>query len=433
MGSGTGVVGLGDRPGEQKRVCACRLRGRLKQASHLPAGKPCAECGDALRCRAQRRDVRPGLEEAPYLGSERRTLPGGGCAGASGEQPLEVLDVPVAHQFQRMPGEQAPGLLFACRQACMASRLLEQPGMLAGGRCAPVQVGHATRISARQLCAQELAHGLQVPVLPPRAVDRHEERASAHELAEHRAGVTPPEQGVAQRRTEPFEHRGLEQERPERLVPLRVEQLEAEIVGDVPRRAGEAGECLGRLAAQPAPRGPRDRRRRAIPRCVGRRQPHPRRSRRRPRADRKTAAVSSPSRPSVGSPELRDRPAGPSERQCELGLAASGHDDVQRLRRKIEEPPEIRVDTGVGRLLVSVQHQSQLVGERAESRRHLLGPVAGTAAERRPRRSRGSACSSAAATRAQKPSAPSSRDPTETHATRRCVEAAQEPRRVVFP
>ena len=160
--------------------------------------------------------------------------------------------MPVAHQFQRMPGEQAPGLVFACRQACMAGRLLDQPGTLAGGRCAPVQVGHATRVSARQLCAQELAHGLQVPVLPPRAVDRHEERASAHELAEHRTGVTPPEQGVAQRRTEPFEHRGLEQERPERLVPLRVEQLEAEIVGDVPRRTGEAGEGLGRLR-----RGPR--------------------------------------------------------------------------------------------------------------------------------------------------------------------------------
>src|SRR5204863_7519734 len=109
-----------------------------------------------------------------------------------------------------------------------------------------------TRSSARQPCAQELAHGLQIPVLPPRAVDRHEERAPAHELAERRSGVTPAEQYVAQRRTEPLEDRGLEQERPERLVPLRVEQLEAEIVGDVPRRTGEAGERLGRHR-----RGPR--------------------------------------------------------------------------------------------------------------------------------------------------------------------------------
>ena len=251
--------------------------------------------------------------------------------------------------------------------------------MLAGGRCAPVQVGHATRISARQLCAQELAHGLQVPVLPPRAVDRHEERASAHELAEHRTGVTPPEQGVAQRRTEPLEHRGLEQERPERLVPLRVEQLEAEIVGDVPRRTGEAGERLGRLR-----RGPRREGREidaggpSLGASGDGSHIHVRRggAQNGPQHGRCLVAVEA----EVGSPELRGRPAGPSERQCELGLAASGHHDVQRLRRKIEEPPEIRVDTGLARLLVSVQHQGQLVGEQADSRRHLLGPVAGTAA-----------------------------------------------------
>ena len=55
------------------------------------------------------------------------------------------------------------------------------------------------------------------------------------------------EQRVAERRTEPLEQRGLEQERPQPLVALRFEELEAEILGDVPRGAGEAVDCFGRM------------------------------------------------------------------------------------------------------------------------------------------------------------------------------------------
>ena len=88
--------------------------------------------------------------------------------------------------------------------------------------------------------------GEQVVIAPPAThlIQRDQEQARPFRLLQQRLAALAAGDGVAQRAVEPFQHRGLEQERPQLLV-LPLEHLLGQVVQHVPVAAGERGHEAG--------------------------------------------------------------------------------------------------------------------------------------------------------------------------------------------
>ena len=112
------------------------------------------------------------------------------------------------------------------------------------GRRVAVQLRQAAGLLLLQAGAEQV--GEQVVIAPPAAhlIQRDQEQSRPLGLLEQRLAALAPGDGVAQRAAEPFQHRGLQQERAQLLV-LPLEHLFGQVVQNVPVAAGERGHESG--------------------------------------------------------------------------------------------------------------------------------------------------------------------------------------------
>ena len=91
---------------------------------------------------------------------------------------------------------------------------------------------------APELQLQKLAEQMVIAIPLPARVQGDQEHVRVRELREHRGRVLAAENGVAQLRREPSQHRGAQQEVPG-LGRERGQDLIGQVVADVPSAAGE--------------------------------------------------------------------------------------------------------------------------------------------------------------------------------------------------
>ena len=131
---------------------------------------------------------------------------------------------------------------------------------------ATVQLGGARRLAAALLGAQHLAQQRVVAVLRVGRVERHERDARPREVAQHGARPVRAQDRVAHRTGQRAEDRRAHQERDARRRQPR-QHLVAQVVGEEPVVAGEAGAPRGAGHGRRGRRARRGRARRASPRC----------------------------------------------------------------------------------------------------------------------------------------------------------------------
>jgi len=132
----------------------------------------------------------------------------------------------------------------------MADRIVGQPVLLIPESGIPVQHRNAVGTLLLQAGAEEV--GEQLVVTPPAAdiVEGHQEQPGGLDRLQHRLAVGPTSDRIAQRATEPVQHRRLQEEC---AHPLRlpVQHLLGQIVEDVAMAATECGHELRNVHVAP--------------------------------------------------------------------------------------------------------------------------------------------------------------------------------------
>ena len=103
-----------------------------------------------------------------------------------------------------------------------------------------MQLGHELRLAPLQLGPEELREQVVEAVPAAVVVEREQEEVRARERVQRRRGALGVQDGVAERRAEPLEHRGAQHERLQ-LRRVGGQDLGGEEVDDVGARAVERG------------------------------------------------------------------------------------------------------------------------------------------------------------------------------------------------
>jgi len=279
-------------------------------------------------------------------------------------------------------------------------RVVDQPVRLAPGGRGAVQLDHSLGLLLGEADAEQV--GEQVVVAPPAAhlIQRQQEQVRPLDALQQLLAVGAAGDCVAQRPTQPLQHRGLQQELAH-LFRLAFQQLLAQVVQDVPMAAGELfHEGLG-VGALPQRQG-------------GQLQPH------RPPfgaglhgGDHLRRQVEPPhlaqerrrllvGEPQVGGAQLDQLARGTKPRQRQRRVAAAGDHQMQPRRQVAQQEGHAVVDRPRIQQVVVVDHQRKLRARRlqlaeqgghhplagqatrsGQLRQHLLGEAAARAVQRR--------------------------------------------------
>ena len=101
-----------------------------------------------------------------------------------------------------------------------------------------MQPGDCAWIQGLELTIQDGGEEMVVPVFGPGCIERNEEEVRAFDLGEHEPRVGALEYGVAQRRGEPLEHRGVRHEISE-VTACCGDNISGEVIEDVARTSRE--------------------------------------------------------------------------------------------------------------------------------------------------------------------------------------------------
>ena len=249
----------------------------------------------------------------------------------------------------------------------------------------PVQDRRAIRRRPGQLVPEQAAEQVVIPEPPVLVVQRDQEQVGAVDLADQPGAVGPTGERVAQRRAHAVEDRGRQQEVAD-LGGLSGQHLLAEVVDDVPVRAGEPLDEI--RTVRPVAQPQRGQLQSGGPSLGPRQQPEhvllgQQCSSRLLKNSTASAALNrrSSARNSARSPRTRRR----LQRQRRVG--PGDEHQVQLRRTAIQQRGDRRVHLGAGDEMVVVQHQDQrslgrrqLVDERGE---HVAQHVEPAASSRR--------------------------------------------------
>jgi hypothetical protein len=120
----------------------------------------------------------------------------------------------------------------------MPDRLVDQPVLLAPDGGPPVQLRQPIALGPLQLGTEKIAEQLMEAKPAALLVQGDQEQVGALQFLQHVLAVGPAGDRVTERTSEPFQDRGLEQERPY-PVGLALQDLLAQVVQDVAMGARE--------------------------------------------------------------------------------------------------------------------------------------------------------------------------------------------------
>jgi hypothetical protein len=130
-----------------------------------------------------------------------------------------------------VPHDQVSGLRVITAGRRVRDRLLRGAVLAVPGRGAAVQLGHQFRGRTDELVPQQLREEVVVAVPLASLVERHQEQVGALDTLELLRGVPIARHGVAQRRAEPLQDRGAQQELAKPLRLFRQDLLQ--VVADM--------------------------------------------------------------------------------------------------------------------------------------------------------------------------------------------------------
>jgi hypothetical protein len=160
-----------------------------------------------------------------------------------------------------VPRDQVSGLPVVTRRGRVRDRLLRRAVLAVPGRGAAVQLGCEIWGRTHELVPQELREEMVVAVPLASRVERHEEQVGALDTLEQLGGVPIARHRLAQRRAEPLQDRGAQQElaKPVRLLRQDLVQVVADLSVLARQRLHARAPVpvpLDRQRRQPQPGGP---------------------------------------------------------------------------------------------------------------------------------------------------------------------------------